>query len=1084
MNIEETACMPKQLTVYKASAGSGKTFTLATEYIKLLISNPQQYRNILAVTFTNKATEEMKLRILSQLYGIWKKLPSSDSYLKVICQSSGISPEIASKQAGIALQNLIHNYGYFRVETIDSFFQRVLRNLARELDLTANLRIGLNDGQVEEQAVDQLIEQLGYSDEQLQWIISYIEQNMQDDKSWNVIGQIKQFGKTIFQEYYKGGSKELNEKLATEGFFENYVKTIRKTGETARKRMENLSQCFFRELEMEGLTIDSLAGKERGIASYFRKLAGDDFSDKNCMNATLANHLESAENWAAKASKERATVIAVTQQTLMPILQQAEEERPKMWNLYVSARLTLRHLSQLRLLSTIERKVRELNADANRFLLSDTQQLLHELIDYSDSPFIFEKIGTQLEHVMIDEFQDTSTVQWANFKVLLEETMSRAHARNLIVGDVKQSIYRWRSGDWRLLNGIESQFQNPQQQLDVKNLDTNYRSCRNIIEFNNEFFKQAAALEYFREREINEYGAELLKTAYRDVTQNVPGKKGAEGLVHITLLSNNDDYNSIMMDAIGKQVDKLTEAGIPQNKMAILVRTNKYIPLIADYFMKTRPNIMIVSDEAFRLDASLAVTTLVNALQWLVHPNDPLVRTNVEKSYQKIACINGKGIQEGLPKVPLASEEVRKQLLCLPLTDIVERLFALLQLEKLANQSAYLCKFYDELNSFVQELGTDISGFLNEWDCSIHQKTIQSDQIDGIRLISIHKSKGLEFDNVIIPYCDWKLELGTMLWCVPEEKPFNGLPIVPIDYSGKLAETIYQKDYAHEHLQNCVDNLNLLYVAFTRASNNLFIIGKKDAAGTRSMLIQQTLSTLDMDNCIYEETDDTICFSFGNLYTGKEETGDKKETTKKGEEDALANSKESLQNVFLQTIQPIQIKMETFKNPVTFRQSNKSTDFVSEEDTHGEQNMYIKMGNIMHHLFSHIRTTDDIPAVLKQLEFDGVLYDDDIPADKIGEMLKRRLTDPRIAQWFSPQWQLFNECSIIEIDEKGNLCKRRPDRVMTDGKQTVVVDFKFGNPRPEHYGQVKEYINLLSRMGHPNVSGYLWFVYSNRIEQV
>ena len=195
--------MSKPLTVYKASAGSGKTFTLATEYIKLVVEDPQCYRNILAVTFTNKATEEMKMRILSQLYGIWKQLPDSEKYMQVICEKTGLSEAIVSERAGIALSNLLHNYNYFRVETIDTFFQGILRNLARELDLTANLRIGLNDTQVEELAVDQLIEDLSTTDVILQWLLKYIMENISDDKSWNVIGQIKTFGKTIFRDDYK-----------------------------------------------------------------------------------------------------------------------------------------------------------------------------------------------------------------------------------------------------------------------------------------------------------------------------------------------------------------------------------------------------------------------------------------------------------------------------------------------------------------------------------------------------------------------------------------------------------------------------------------------------------------------------------------------------------------------------------------------------------------------------------------------------------------------------------------------------------------------------------------------------------------
>lgn len=535
---------------------------MATEYIKLLILNPQAYRNILAVTFTNKATEEMKERILSQLYGIWKRLPDSQNYMDKITTELNVTEELASKRAGEALTNLIHNYNYFRVETIDSFFQSVLRNLARELDLAANLTVGLNDVQVEEQAVDELIDELSTTSTLLFWIIDYIKENIEDDKSWNVIGQIKDFGRTIFRDYYKRESNSLKEKFEDPDFFKDYTSAIQEIKKNARERMTQYAETFFDTLEENGITPDSLSNKQRGIASYFNKLKGTDWSNKNCQNSTLAKHLDTAENWAPKSSADRQLVISLADEILLPLLRDTENDRERQWKRFVSADVTLRHLNQLRILGNIEERVSLLNKEANRFLLSDTQVFLHNLMDGSDSPFIFEKMGTQLEHIMIDEFQDTSTVQWENFRVLLNETMSRG--TNLIVGDVKQSIYRWRNSDWRLLNGIESLFH--KDQIDVKDLDINYRSSRRVIDFNNRFFLTAKDIEYQHELEINPEESPQLSDAYAKVEQKTPKDKPDEGLVRITLLPK-EEYDDQMISQIIQTVDELRAQGISEKNL-------------------------------------------------------------------------------------------------------------------------------------------------------------------------------------------------------------------------------------------------------------------------------------------------------------------------------------------------------------------------------------------------------------------------------------------------------------------------------------------------------------------------------------
>lgn len=1012
------------LTVYKASAGSGKTFTLATEYIKLLIENPNAYRHILAVTFTNKATEEMKQRILWQLYGISKQLKESEKYIEKVMEGSDKSRDEISRKAKEALSLLLHNYSYFRVGTIDAFFQSVLRNLARELDLTANLRVELNDTQVMEQAVDEMIAELGPKDKVLRWIIDYIEENIREDKSWNVFGQIKNFGRTIFNDTYKEESESLKEALKKDkNLFYNYSEKMRELKKEAAMQMTMYADAFDDALVTAGIDESQLSGgRSKSIANYFHKLRSNDFSEKKCVNATVKKHMTDAQAWTTKTNPNREQIVLLAETTLMGLLNDAEKGRERYWSQYVSADVTLKHLNQLKLLNYIENKVDEMNKEANRFLLSNTQKTLHDMIDDSDSPFIFEKIGSQLEHIMIDEFQDTSTVQWQNFRILLLETLSHRNPRNLIVGDVKQSIYRWRNGDWRLLNNIEQEFD--PRLIKLEPLKTNYRSAHNVREFNNWFFSEAAKIETLNEQEINSEEAQQLATAYSDVEQQQPEKEEQGGYVRVELLEK-EDYDAQMMQKTADAVDQLVNAGVKTTEIAILVRSNKHIPEIAEYFMRERPDIKMVSDEAFRLDASLAVNIIIGVLKVVHSPNDTLTRVFLQKTWD----------------IDQIDTDAYKTL---PLKEMAEKVYRDYCIDRLQEQSAYVCALFDQITKFIDDFGSNLHLFLREWNDRICSKTIQSDETDGIRIISIHKSKGLEFNSVIIPYCDWKLELTNTLWCKPKEEPFNMMPIVPVDYSSKLKDTIYADKYRHEHLQNCVDNLNLLYVAFTRAKRNLFVFGKRDTKGTRSSLIQDVIGDME-----YEVGE--ICAINDN--------------------DSVTDTK------------PITIQVKSYDMPAEFRQSNKSRDFIDGENE-DEQQGYIKMGCVLHNLFANIRTTDDIPKAIKQMEYDGVLYNDEVSTEKLREMIEKRLASQHVKEWFSDKWQLYNECTILTTNNEGEVIERRPDRVMTDGKETIVVDFKFGKPKEEYHEQVRGYMNTLKVMGMPDVKGFLWYVYSNKTEEV
>src|SRR5574344_1142786 len=1083
----------KNLTVYRASAGSGKTFTLALEYIKLLVENPQSFRQTLAVTFTNKATEEMKMRILSDLYGISKGLKNSDTLLEKIKESTEFSEKQIRDRAWLSLQLLIHNYNYFRVETIDAFFQTVLRNLAKELDLSANLKIELNDAQVEQQAVDELIESLDETSLLLYWILDYIHENIEDDKSWNVISQIKNFGLNIFKDYYKKNQNQLSQILDQKDFFKNYTQKLRSIRSKAKSQLAELADNFFDTLESNGFSVDDFSRKSSGPCGYFIKLKSGDFvDDEKIFNKTAQEAASTPEKWVVKKlARPGEPIYDLVCDTLMQMLNNAENTRIKQAKLYKSADLTLRHLSQLRLLGCIGDKVTELNNEVNRFMLSNTQTLLSSMIEDSDSPFIFEKIGTQLENIMIDEFQDTSTVQWENFKVLLKETMSR-EGKNLIVGDVKQSIYRWRSGDWRLLNNIDRQFANHTQQLEIKNLETNYRSQKNIIDFNNCFFSVAADKEYIRLGGSDQAEAIQLKNAYHDVRQEVPEKRKDNGLVSIALLSA-DDYDNKMLVRTLDTVKDLLDHHIQPQKIAIILRKNEHISLLANYLSQNLEGIKIVSDEAFRLDASIAVQIIVQAMHLITHPDDILAKAFLVKAYQNQMLDNhltdnqlylsSRPMDDFLPVDYVTKMDSLKNR---SLYDLAEYLYAVFETahqrdkKDTDNQGAYICAFFDQVSSFMADNSTDIDLFLEEWENNIHNKSIQSNEIDGIRLISIHKSKGLEFDNVIIPYCDWVTDSRDIIWCSPDEEPFSQLPIVPISYSKKnMVGTIYEADYNYENLQSTVDNLNLLYVAFTRASNNLFVFGRKKAKqNNRSFLIEASLDAISSElpgSVVTTPTDDNseesdITFEYGTLCADDDQEKDRSD------------------NVFKKDAEADDISIESYENRVEFKQSNKSRDFTATDDDDADADVkseYIQIGNVLHHLFSTIHTVDDIDRVLKDFENDGILYDGIITRERLLDMVRKRLQDKRVQEWFSPRWTIFNECSIIYIDqETDKIVERRPDRVITDGNEMTVIDFKFGKQNDEYDAQVREYMNLLSSMGHHHIKGYLWYVYTNQIKEV
>ncbi len=1189
------------LTIYKASAGSGKTFTLAVEYIKLLIVDPENYRYILAVTFTNKATDEMKSRILEKLYDI-ANLPdgADDDYLsRLLADLSpeaehplpeamlrafdadaddhyrGSRREAIKARAAKALHNILHNYTYFRIVTIDTFFQGVVRNLAHELGLPANMQITLNDAEVEQKAVDNIIDSVGGDDgkgdgDQLfQWLLSFARQKIEDKKNWNFIGSVKEFGTNIFKEIYQENQGKLAELLdKNPRFFDAYIAKLKKLRGDADKSMAAAAAKFRALCEQSGVTPEMFSkgmgrnGRLGGVPGYFYKLENGNYYDPKFSTTEIEKFINNAETMVPKTSRKRyADQLPAIEGPIHGHLADTEPRRKEAAKTRLSVDLTLANINELQLLRRIEQEVQRLHAEAHTHPLSSTQRLIKGMhMGKDDAPFIYEKIGGVLKFIMIDEFQDTSTVQWENFKVLLEECLSK-HVGSLIVGDVKQSIYRWRNGNWELLHDLHN---DPALDSSVTTLDTNYRSAQNVIEFNNAFFQIASRLVYEESTDgalclTDERKQEALKNyeAYQDVAQKVkPSNQCHEGSVAIRLIEKNGAADEAQEDGEGGEGDdamllevetmvrSLLAVGTPQRRIAVLVRTNGQINALANHFLQhplmvEGQRVHWVSDEAFRLDASLAVTTIVNAMRLLLQPDDTLLMATLVKAAERVSHADtpvddrpllvelgvGKAVDTAAEGRKAKAAEMsrrlaarlggfvgkRAQLLAMPLVDMAETIYQHFHLEKLADQSAYVCAFFDHLAAFTENRTGTLEEFVEEWDNGIAAKSIHSSDEEGIRLLTVHKSKGLEFDHVIMPYCDWALEMnGSTLWVTPPVPPYNNLPLVPLKlYASRLRGSVYADLYESEHLKNVIDNLNILYVAFTRAKKNLYIIGYQGKrANWPSRLLDKFMRQTDTvgspltqgDNFPedislgtllpgYHLDEDTMTFTYGDapiLWTEEDMAERKAKSEAKAAEKAAKDQSEAPFNVFRQPEEAVTVAIKSYGQHGDFRQSNASDKFVrteKEKDEAAARETYIHTGNILHELFSMITDISEVEQAVARLRFDGTLNGRHLSADGLLAMIEEKMQNPTVAAWFQPSkdWRVFNECSILTHDGQGQLIERRPDRVMRNEstREIIVIDFKNASRRMEekYMDQVREYMTLLQEM-HPDchISGYLWYV--------
>ncbi len=1073
----------KLLTVYQASAGSGKTFTLACRYITLLVVNPTVYKRSLAVTFTNKATAEMKERILSQLYGISHGLESSEKYLKNIREAIGsmFDDETIRMRCGQALDMILQDYGHFRVETIDSFFQSILRGLARELQLGGNLNIELDTETAISDAVDTFLQNLKPNSKEGQSVIRFIEENMSDDRNWSIEDKLKKFSRQLFDEIFMEHRHLLDQVMEKRDAMENYRKSIIRDIDS---RMDVLHE---RCRELGQRLQQASASMPVRIQHYLRDLIDaitlGTFIDRNAPGTTITSCISNSDKcFDKKPLSQNPAASGMAQELIVPLLKQALDLYGETRRTANTGKCALRYLHEMGLLLDIRREINRQSRENGRFLLADTANLL-SLVKDGDTSFVFEKTGSFTSHMMIDEFQDTSRLQWNNLCILLRECLSQNHSC-LLVGDVKQSIYRWRGSDWNIFNkGVR-------QELglfgyDPKPLSTNRRSLPNIIRFNNSIFP--CAVNLLSDAYGRQFGKDHpdLKTAYERVHQETDNDSNT-GSVHAVFgVPEMPEWKDPVPAMVEAELDRLTAAGVEESDITILCRTGKDIRTLADYFTHECLKYKVTSAEAFTLGASFSVRIMVNTMRWLTDNDDRLSLAQAVWEWKhyvlKSECtMQDILMQDILKQVPEYISTHSGYLKGLNLFELGNRLYQEYGLDKASGQDAYTMCFLDQLRHFSNHAPADPASFCKFWDLKLSGKSIPPARQNGIMLMTIHKSKGLEFHSVIIPYCNWQMvENSTafkqkQIWISPRIHPFDSMPLLPVEFKADLEESFFINDYMTEAGLQVVDNLNLLYVAFTRPKCNLSIIGVekpqskqdgKEATEPKPLSVTArniVLGAMRMAEMIDSKQEEWTTGTIVGSGSGQE--------------------KEMTGNPFDEPETPVSVHMLSCGMQTRFKQSIQSERFIHEtgEDSESSrQDRFIETGKLMHALFSKLETADQIDREVDALLSDG-LIDSPMKADELKTGIRKYLDTPKVMDWFSGRYRLFNETAVL-FRENGIMQNRRPDRVMTEGRHAIVVDFKFGNEKEEHLYQVREYAGLLKKMGYSPVEAYIWYVYQNEI---
>ncbi|MFA7446248.1 MAG: UvrD-helicase domain-containing protein [Flavobacteriaceae bacterium] len=1018
--------------IYNASAGSGKTYTLVKEYLKIILT-PQRddaYKNILAITFTNKAVEEMKTRIVSTLSEFSKEIPDE----KVTGMLSDISVEIGKSEVEIRekskriIKNIIHNYASFDISTIDKFTHRVIRSFALDLDLPLSFEVSLDTENLLSEAVDGVIAQAGEDENLTKLLIDFTTEKTDEDKSWNITRDFLEISRMLTNENTRTEISVFRDKTIAE-----FLKI--------KQRISKI--CSDLENEITGIAKDVLqkiAEKNIEHSSFFRSYVPNLFvkisQGKPEINTTHYKRLENPDERYAKSvsqnQKDKIDEIA------LEILSSLKKINSKTGKLFFY-KAFLKNLTPLSVLNAVNKELLNIQQDRNMLSISEFNSIIHNEIQNQPAPFIYEKLGDRYTHFFIDEFQDTSQMQWENLIPLIENSLSGQNdfgeqGSLMIVGDPKQSIYRWRGGkaeQFISLSEKKTPFKNTETA--VFNLETNYRSFSEIIGFNNKFFEFLS----------DEFSEERYRTLYKNSFQKINSKKG--GYVNLSFLDLNDlseeeQTQDVYLKKTVEAIEKSLSEGFSYKEIAVLVRKKKNGIQIANYL--TQNNIPIVSSETLLIANSDEVIFMVNLLEYLKNKKNnqakagflyylgtllpleiPLhdflkqgVDFHCEKDFENWLSAYG---------FVFSFEEIRRK----SLYETVEIIISVFVKEK---NNVYVQTFLDLVLEQNLKKQATLDDFLNHWKENSEKLSIPSPEGNAIRIMTVHKSKGLEFPVVIFPFADedYSRAPKDKLWVENELEAIH-LPKVLVDnnksvenYSDEAARLFVQKNQ-----EELLDNINILYVALTRAEEQLYIISKMD---------------LDRQG---NPRNNTMSGFFIRFLTKENDFSAEKFTYEFGESRRISAPKKEEEN--RKTIEAVAENFDAKNIKIATREALMWNT---------KQQKSIEYGNLVHRVLSLITCEQDIEKALNTSLETGLISLDQ--KDEIRKTVESIVFHPQLSDFFNPTHKIFNERAII----RQNLVLKPDKVVLKPQNQALLLDYKTGEKKEKHNLQLENYAFALEEM--------------------